>query len=293
MADRNDLVFKKIVNRVYTSPTKDWFEENAGVPFKLNAKDVWLSEIPSTPPEIDTAVVRGYRSGNKLSLTQDISVNSRKSWLAKSGETQLDSFISPRYGQDYTVRLFRNGTTEIPTGTYGWFFDYESGIITFDSDPGAGTYELQVYRYTGETVSDLKTTLGGSAWQDPVKSIVTVPPTSDLNDRYLVDESVSSGVFAGHAKSLAQFDGVSWQFVPATSGMIVYVIDVDRLYVYDNNDEWNWSGIDSADLDYDNSDSGLEAISVKAAIDEIVTKSLVYDEVLGCFMTEAVRTISL
>ena len=72
MADKLDMVYKKIVNRQYTSAAKNWYEENPGVPFKLKGSDVWVDNIPPAPPGADTAVVIGYRTGNRLILEKDI-----------------------------------------------------------------------------------------------------------------------------------------------------------------------------------------------------------------------------
>ena len=114
MADQLDLVFKKVVNRQYTTEVKKWYEENPGVPFKLKGSDVWVDNIPETPPVSDSAVIAGYRVANKLVMTEDISVNSSKSWYADDTGTKLTGFISPRYGQGYTAELYAVGSAIIP-----------------------------------------------------------------------------------------------------------------------------------------------------------------------------------
>jgi hypothetical protein len=291
MADRNDLVFKKIVNRKYTSADNAWYEEDSGVPFKLNAIDVWISNIPSTPPASDTAVVKGYRLGSELSLVHNTAVNNRKAWYCEIEGNPAGSFISPRYGQGYNVQVYK-GSSRIDLGVYGWFFDYETGILTFDQDPGSSDIKIIAYRYTGKTVADIESTTGGSVWQGPVLAVVTVPTETTTGSRYLV-KATATGVFAGQENKLAEFDGVSWQFVVPEKGMITYAIAEDRLYVYDDEGTgtWSWSGVDSVDLDYDNADSELDATSVKGAIDEIVERSLIYDSDLFCIITDPVKTI--
>jgi len=286
MADKLDLVFKKVVNRQYTSAVKEWYEENPGIPFKLKGSDVWIDNIPETPPSVDSAVVKGWRITNKLQLTKDTTVNNNQGWYAEEGGSKLTGFISPRYGQGYTARLFVQGGAEIPTThSSGWFFDYESGILTFDSSPPGSAFEIVVYQYIGSTADDLAEALEGSAWQDPVLSISDAPTGSEVGgERYLISSTPSGGsVFDGHAEEIAEFDGVNWKFSEPSSGKITYVISLDRLYVYDNNDGWAWSGIDSADLDYNNADSDLESLSVKGALDELdrlvntITNSLYVD----------------
>lgn len=288
MADKTDLVFKRVINREYTTTSKQWYEQDPGQPFILKSTDVWISDIPSIPPSINTATVRGYRTVNRLELTKDITVNLNKAWLVKIATVGTGGFITPRFGLGYTVKLFDgSGTQVLTTHPSGWFFDYENGILTFDTDPSTvglnvTGFSLEVYLYIGETVADLATATGGSAWQDPVLSYINDPPlTPTLKARYLINTAPSS-VWIGYANSIAEWDGVNWNYTPAISGGIVYSIAEDRLYVFDNegSQTWSWSGIDSVDLDYDNSNSGLIATNIKSAIDE-VTNVVRWDEGLG------------
>jgi len=278
MADQLDLVFKKVVNRQYTTEVKKWYEENPGVPFKLKGSDVWVDNIPEIPPVSDSAVIEGYRVANKLVMTKDISVNASKSWYADDAGTKLTGFISPRFGQGYTAELYAvsSGAKILTADTCGWFFDYESGNLTFDGtppgDPAQG-YEIVCYKYIGATADDLAAALEGSAWQDPVLSIAAEPSGTETGgERYLIsDTPTPASVFDGHENELAEYDGVDWKFSSPIPGNITYVVSLDRLYVYDNNDGWAWSGIDAADLDYNNDDSDLNSLSVKDAIDELDT----------------------
>jgi len=164
MADKLDLVFKKIVNREYTTTAKEWYEEFPGIPFKLKGSDVWTGDIPSTPPASGTSTIEIH---NTLTLQEDITVNNQRSWLAEYPvSTRIGDFITPRYGQGYTVRVYDGSNVEIPT-TDGssWFFDYELGILTFDNDPGGygwddSAFKIKAYRYIGQTADDLSTFSG-------------------------------------------------------------------------------------------------------------------------------------
>ena len=90
MANTTDLVFKKIVNREYTSATKKWYEEKGAVPFKLKGSDVWIEPIPEEAGEI----VNRIKLYTHLSLTKDTSVADNKSWLVCHSSSQLDARIS-------------------------------------------------------------------------------------------------------------------------------------------------------------------------------------------------------
>jgi len=294
MADKTDLVFKRVINREYTTTAKQWYEQDPGQPFILKATDVWISEIPNTPPETDTSIVKGYRSANRLSLTKDITVNNNKAWLVKISDTRTGGFITPRFGAGYTANLFDGSNNQVFTShSCGWFFDYENGILTFDTDPSTvglnvSAFSLEVYLYTGETVDNLVDNLGGSAWQDPTLSYINDPPGSPtIGSRYLIKDA-PTGAWVGHEHTIAEWTGSNWKYISPVSGAITYVIADDRLYIYDNDNSgtWNWSGIDSVDLDYNNSDSGLEATNLKSAIDEL-TDRIRWDEGLGSLILMA------
>ena len=164
MADKTDLSFKKIVGRQYTSTAKEWYEEFPVKPFNLNGADIWMDDIPITPPASTTSGVEVY---NTLTLQEDVTVNNEKCWLAEVPVgTRIGDFIPPRYGQGYTVRVYDGSDNEIlTTDASGWFFDYTSGILTFDNDPGGyghddSAFKLKVYRYIGQTVADLTISSG-------------------------------------------------------------------------------------------------------------------------------------
>lgn len=159
MADKTDLSFKKIVGRQYTSTAKEWYEEFPVKPFNLNGADIWLDDIPTTPPTSGTSSIEVY---NTLILQEDVTVNYEKCWLAeKPIGTRIGDFISPRYGQGYTVRVYDGSDNEIlTTDGSGWFFDYTSGILTFDNDPGGygwddSAFKIKAYRYVGQTAADI------------------------------------------------------------------------------------------------------------------------------------------
>lgn len=160
MANKLDLVFKKAVNRQYTSASKNWYNELPGIPYKLKGSDIWIESIPSTPPSSTDAMIRVF---NQLQLVKDTSVANNGAWLAYDGPDRIGSFIAPRYGQGYTARLFDNSATkkEIPTTDgCGWFWDYETGILTFDNNPSsygytATAFYITTWQYIGLTVDDM------------------------------------------------------------------------------------------------------------------------------------------
>lgn len=197
MADKIDLSFKKIVGRQYTSTAKEWYEEFPVKPFNLNAEDVWLGEIPNVPPSSGTTDIEVY---DMLTLQKDVSVNYDKCWVTEHPiGTRIGNFIPPRYGQGYTVRVYDGSNDEVPT-TDGseWFFDYTTGILTFDNDPSDygwddSVFKIKVYRYIGETVADIVTGSGvlnaSDVTNDSTVSGVTVKDAlEELSDAVAVSK---------------------------------------------------------------------------------------------------------
>lgn len=162
MADKLDLVFKKAVNRQYTSPDKAFYEELGAVPYKLKGSDIWVNPIPSTPPASSNDIIEKYTS---LALVEDNTVANKQCWVVVSSgsdptQNRIGDFISPRYGQGYTVVLKDGAGQQVfDTDASGWFFDYESGTLTFDNSPPGNNsvYTIDVYRYIGTTADDLVT----------------------------------------------------------------------------------------------------------------------------------------
>lgn len=150
-----DIAYKRLNKKQYTSPDKTWHEEFPGKPLNLKFSDLWIDDIPSTPPLSSTSIIQVL---SDLVLTEDITVNNSLSWLAclTSGDlgTRVGDFIQPDQDipQDYYIRLFDNNGTQIYVGDQvAWEFDYANGILTFEYPPIAFTspFHIQAYRYIG------------------------------------------------------------------------------------------------------------------------------------------------
>jgi hypothetical protein len=205
MADKLDLVFKKIVARQYTTNAKAWYEEQPGIPFKVSGTDVWMDNLPTTPPSSGTSSVQVF---NTLTLIQDMTVGSQRSWLAEYPTgTRIGSFIPPRYGQGYTVRLYDANNTEIlTTDGSGWFFDYELGVLTFDYDPSTygwndSAFKIKAYRYIGRTAEDIVPASGTMRASDIVNDStvigITVKDALEWLDSNKVDYNFGSNTISG------------------------------------------------------------------------------------------------
>lgn len=195
MADELDFVFKKLANREYTSTAKRWYEEVSGIPIKLKGSDVWIDNIPYPPPVLDTAVVQIF---NTLSLQEDLTTADQQSWKAEYPVgNRIGSFIPPRYGHSYVIRVYDGNDDEIPIGDESaWFFDYEMGILTFENDPSNygwddSVFKIKAYRYVGRTADDITTGSGGltasEVENDSTVSGITVKDALDYLNSFDTD----------------------------------------------------------------------------------------------------------
>jgi hypothetical protein len=208
MADKTDLSFKKIVGRQYTSTAKEWYEEHPVKPFNLNGADIWMDDIPAIPPSSTTSGIEVY---NTLTLQEDVTVNNEKCWLAENPVgIRIGDFIPPRYGQGYTVRVYDGSNNEIlTTDGSGWFFDYTSGILTFDNDPGGyghddSAFKLKVYRYIGQTADDI-TISSGTLNASDINNNSTVSGTTvkDALEILNTDSDVSRFKYNQHLNTIS------------------------------------------------------------------------------------------
>jgi hypothetical protein len=215
-ASKYNYAFKKLLGRLHTSNSKNFYEEKPGIISNVMQGNVWTGEIPAVAPSNDTVAIKVYSGSGMLRLTEDTSVASRQAFLAKAtfgdlNSAQLTNFIQPNMGQTYSVRLFIGGTSaanEIPSShSSNWIFDYDNGVLAFESTPPAGNVYIQVCRYIGPTLADLSAGFDGLTTQlaDAVyKGIAgnTTPATSytithNLNSEYVKIVTYVPGELAG------------------------------------------------------------------------------------------------
>jgi len=227
MADKTDLSFKKIIGRQYTSTAKEWYEEFPTKPFNLNGVDIWMSIIPTTPPVSTTSGVEVY---NTLTLQKDVSVNNEKCWLAENPiSTRIGDFIPPRYGQGYTVRVYDGSNNEIfTTDGSGWFFDYTSGILTFDNDPGGygwddSAFKVKVYRYIGQTAADITTSGTFNASDVNNDSTVSGVTVKDALETLSADSDMSRFKYNQYLNTVSGTKIYSLPDSPVTNTVQIYV----------------------------------------------------------------------
>lgn len=77
-----------------------------------------------------------------------------------------------------------------------------------------------------------------AGWQQPVKDVLNDPPGAPTEgDRYLID-TVPTGAWEGHGKSIATYNGTGWDYAVPAEGWYVYDIDSNVRFKYDGS---SWS----------------------------------------------------
>ena len=163
-----DYTFKKNLNKRATDSTKRVSEEIGDYTVNVHYTEIWGENVPWPPPATTTSIVQVY---TKLELVKDPTVASGQSWFATTdtiapflNANRLRKWISDKYDQDnnatYSIRLFYGdaGSTSNDVEIYfndpsTWIFDYQTGILTFQSSTlanGSHTYDVgKVFKVTG------------------------------------------------------------------------------------------------------------------------------------------------
>ena len=147
-----DSSFKKLINRVSTDSNKKYYEE-----FGDNTLNIVNSEIWSTSPVFDdpagavsNSIAQAY---TLLALTEDITVSGQQSYYAGPAfNARLKNWISPKFGNAYTIKLYDNLSSEIDaTNAVDWIFDYQTGILTLNGNTSGFSkpFRISGWRYTG------------------------------------------------------------------------------------------------------------------------------------------------
>ena len=168
-----DKAWKFVQGIGISSPGKEFYEEDsADSGFTLHGNDIYVNDIPETPPGISSAIVEVVAD---FVLINDISVPGNLSWYASTDGSTLEQmratrqgdWIPPRFGQGYTIILKDNTGQQIfTTDSINWVFDYKTGILICEGDPDISyslPLKITAYRYIGERLTGIG---GTAAWID-------------------------------------------------------------------------------------------------------------------------------
>lgn len=181
-----DRLFKWMFLRARGDSNSQYFEENIPTGFDVHASEVYAEAIPSIPPSATSSVVKKwYPAGESgdgwIVLTRDKKYNGGRVWVAldswnanwSSGSgniTQiLKNFVSPKYGNQYVIRVYDGSNTLIPElDNSSWLFDYKAGVLTFETDRAeigatqADCIKIKIYQYVGNFLDNVVSSSLGS-----------------------------------------------------------------------------------------------------------------------------------
>ena len=222
--NKTDRSFKTLINkRVTDSDAKFYFNEKGDYTINTHQLELWIDAIPSTAPGATTDIVEYY---NTLTLVEDTSVPSKQAWFATSNAStvsaqtdetsRLKNWVSDKYGSTYEIVLYDGSNVQVPPSDgCGWFFDYQTGILTFASTTtttgGGGSlssrapFKIKGYRYIGRTGLD------GNIIKNEVR-VATTPATSFSGWSYsseLIDTGVTSASFSIDGINLNTTEGLT------------------------------------------------------------------------------------
>jgi hypothetical protein len=229
--NKEDRSFKTLINKETTdSVNKFFFNELGARTINVHSSEIWSDNISSNPAQ---AIIDGVAEQKTLFvLTEDLTVPNNQSWKAESPPgTRLADWISDKYGTGYTLRLFDNTGGEIfTTDPVGWFFDYQTGILTFSGNAAgkARPFKVTGYRYIGEK--------GGGGGGGGVEVYAT-----EAELLASIDDPPSTIAYAQNTSNFWFRRGTTWQKGP-NFGLVrrvegPYTITVDP--VAGDDSEWN------------------------------------------------------
>ncbi len=150
---KEDRSYKSLQNHEVTdSINKLIFNEFGADTINSYIGDIWSDTIPTNDPS--QAVTNGVAELRTLFvLTEDNSVPDAQSWKTEDPVgTRIPDWISPKYGDNFEVKLYDNDDNQIfTTDPVDWFFDYQTGILTFSGTATSKTrpFKITGYRYIG------------------------------------------------------------------------------------------------------------------------------------------------
>jgi len=235
-----DKVHKNLLNREFTSIEKEWYEENPGGELSVKLSNVWIDDIPKTPPNISTSIVQIIHD---LVLTEDLTVKEHKAWLACSNvgliNTRIYDFIQPSKGFDikYHVKLYDASGKQVYVGEeLEWTFDYTNGILSFKEDPSSkymSPFHLKAFRYIGRKGPSLLSSSGGSSHIQTLDETYD-GPSNNGSGRQIFADSGPVRITPSAGSSALQIDPIDYTPINNLSdGQIIYREGI--AYIYDES----------------------------------------------------------
>ena len=174
-----NLLYKKSQGAAFTNPLTSPLEEAIGSSaVKIQPSQIWNQEIPTSEPVLQaaTALPEGITYGTKsIAVNYPWIIKYTSVWLSDTPSYQRSFYYKGTvgsniigtniliggipYSQDSNGRTYMpkvyysndGGTTKIPINSKEWYFDGNSGYLTFLSSVTHTAVYIDFWRYTGTT----------------------------------------------------------------------------------------------------------------------------------------------
>ena len=173
-----DFAFKILNGKVESSTFKQFYEEARPSSLTIHRKDIWIDDIPPNPTDaVNLGIAKKY---TLLTLTEDITVGGHKGWYAFENGKNITGWISPSFGQGYTVRLYDANNNEIVSSDpMDWLWQYNPGYLFIQNDHLHDIpFKITGYVYTGAILS--ATSGIDLYWKEPVQTYNDLPLTGNF-----------------------------------------------------------------------------------------------------------------
>ena len=148
-----DRAFKVLINKEVTADetAKKYLNEFGANTINMHFNELWAEKIDIDPSISVTANI--IEKKELFTLTLNPTVTNNQCYNAMKNDVKLRDWVNDKYGSAYVVKLYDNNDNEIPpTDSCDWFFDYMTGILTFNGSTSsfAKPFKITGYRYIGK-----------------------------------------------------------------------------------------------------------------------------------------------
>ena len=221
---------KSVYKRLTDSANKYYFNEVSDLTQNIHIGEVWIDPIPVQP----NGTFGSIELYTNFALTIDTTVPNHNTWYAETGGNRLKDWIPDKYDNvslsAYQVVVKGYDGTIIPVGDDGcnWLFDYETGILTFATNPPSSYYSggaitITGYRYVGRKGADT------NVIKKPCRAATT---SSTFNSNWSWS-STNSGTITIVSTTTLTIDGVNINGNINPTGTPNFNLVADRILIKD------------------------------------------------------------
>lgn len=189
LGTKANIAYKKILGKAHTSNEREAFNEPLGSKFLITGQHVWAEEVPETPPVGGNSVVSDLVELVLDPISGTDNTGTYSAYILKLGDTVPPSLVGKKnrltgstyqpydrvgqiipfeMGPAYQPRPYEGTTPVFPLDASDWYIDYNSGILTQETDNPSfmrdytqSSSKFECYVYIGKMITEAFGGLGG------------------------------------------------------------------------------------------------------------------------------------